>query len=63
MSIRFPGPQKHTPFSIDADVGFTPGLEAQGIGLLGQDGFFDRVKAVFDHAQDLFHIETPDAPQ
>lgn len=45
---------------IDADVGFTTGLEAQGMGLLGQSGFFDRTKVLFDHAQGLFHIETPD---
>jgi len=45
---------------IDADIGFTTGLEAQGMGLLGQDGFFDRTKVLFDRAQGVFHIETPD---
>lgn len=63
LSPPQPGAQPTiTTLSIDADVGFTTGLEAQGMGLLGQDGFFDRVIVVFDHAHGLFHVETPDVP-
>ena len=46
-------------FSLNANIGFTSGLEAQGIGLLGQCGFFDRVKVLFDHKARVFQIETP----
>lgn len=51
-----------TQLSIDAYVGFTSGLEQQGIGLLGQCGFFDRVKVQFDNRSGLFYVETPDPP-
>jgi hypothetical protein len=46
-------------FSFTAYVGFTPGLEAQGWGLLGQAGFFERYQVTFDHAARLFHIDVP----
>jgi len=45
---------------INAYVGFTEGLEAQGVGLLGQCGFFDRVNVRFNHREKLFLIETDD---
>lgn len=41
-------------------AGFTAGLERVGFGLLGQAGFFDHVKVVFDHKGGLFHMELPD---
>jgi hypothetical protein len=37
--------------------GFTPGLEAQGLGLLGQIGFFENFIVSFDHKNRMFHIE------
>jgi hypothetical protein len=52
-----------TVLSLDAYVGFTSGLEQQGMGLLGQCGFMDRVKVLFDHPGGVFQIETPDPPQ
>jgi hypothetical protein len=53
----------HGPaFSLDVDVGFTTGMDAQGFGLLGQRGFFDHVKVLFDYPAGVFHIETPDPP-
>ncbi len=41
-----------------AIAGFTAGLEAQGIGLLGQSGFFERFQVSFDHRKREFHIDT-----
>src|SRR5262249_15504213 len=38
-------------------VGFTQGLEAQGIGLLGQLGFFENYQVLFDHRAKQFHID------
>jgi hypothetical protein len=43
-----------------AAVGFTQGLEPQGMGLLGQDGFFAHYRAIFAHKQRVFSIEVPD---
>jgi hypothetical protein len=43
-------------FSVHA--GFTVGLEAQGIGLLGQAGFFERFNVSFSHKAKQFHIDT-----
>jgi hypothetical protein len=40
-------------------AGFTPALEAQGIGLLGQSGFFESFSVTFDHRSRVFHIDTP----
>jgi hypothetical protein len=39
-------------------VGFTPAMDAQGIGLLGQDGFFDYYNVCFQKSQRKFTIET-----
>src|SRR5712692_6940893 len=33
---------------FDAYTGFTTGMDAWGLGLLGQDGFFDRFPTQFD---------------
>ena len=44
---------------FDAFVGFTNGMEAQGLGLLGQAGFFSRYSVIFDHTGSLFHIDLP----
>jgi hypothetical protein len=46
-----------TLISFVAYVGFTVGLEAQGIGLLGQAGFFENYSVTFDHKGRQFHID------
>jgi hypothetical protein len=38
-------------------AGFLDGLEAQGIGLLGQSGFFEFYNVAFSHKQKKFTIE------
>jgi hypothetical protein len=40
-----------------AYAGFTAGLEDQGIGLLGECGFFEKYLVTLDHKNQLFHIE------
>lgn len=42
---------------FEAYSGFTAGLESQGIGLLGESGFFETYIVIFDHKNRLFHIE------
>lgn len=42
-----------------AYVGFTRALEDQGIGLLGQQGFFDRFNTIFSHKEKRLWIEVP----
>ncbi len=42
---------------FSAYVGFTPGLEAQGLALFGQHGFFDKHRVEFDHRDRRFLIE------
>ncbi len=39
-------------------AGFTQGLEAQGIGLLGQSGFFENFPVGFNHQAKQFYIDT-----
>jgi len=34
-------------------------MEAQGVGLLGQAGFFERFQVTFDHPGRSFHIDVP----
>ena len=47
-------------FQFGAYVGFTTGLDALGIGLLGQTGFFDRFNVSFRLRDGHCHIEVPD---
>ena len=47
------------PITFTTYAGFTEGLSAQGIGLLGQSGFFEKFIVAFDHGQRLFRIEAP----
>src|ERR1035438_10061759 len=47
------------PTTIDVLAGFTEGMNTLGMGLLGEFGFFDRFKVLFDHPAKLFHIEIP----
>lgn len=39
-----------------AFAGFTPGLEAQGVGLLGQVGFFEALRVSFDYRARTFTL-------
>jgi hypothetical protein len=41
-------------------AGFTAGMEAQGIGLLGQVGFFETFPVLFNHRGKVFSIDLPD---
>src|SRR5216684_4035818 len=43
--------------TFDVYAGFTEGLDAWGIGLLGQSGFFDRFSTRFDLKHGLFQID------
>lgn len=45
--------------TFDVYAGFTAGLEALGIGLLGQAGFFDRFPTRFDLRDGTFSIDIP----
>ena len=40
-------------------AGFTSGLEAMGVGLLGQTGFFDRFNVAFKLSEKNCYIEIP----
>ena len=45
--------------TIPVYAGFTEGLDHSGIGLLGQAGFFERFKIIFDHARGIYQLEVP----
>lgn len=49
-------------FQFSAYVGFTTGLDALGVGLLGQTGFFDRFNIAFRLGEKKCLIEVPDYP-
>jgi hypothetical protein len=57
IQLRFAGIPGLPMISFKTYAGFTPGMDAQGIGLLGQSGFFENFKTTFDHKARLFHIE------
>ena len=42
---------------FSAYVGFTEGMNAMAIGLLGQDGFFDQYNVEFRNAEGIFTVE------
>ena len=44
--------------SFSSYVGFTQGLESQGMGLLGQAGFFETFIVGFDYMTRTFQLET-----
>lgn len=46
-------------FQFPAYIGFTTGLDAWGVGLLGQTGFFDRFNVTFRLAEKKCLIEVP----
>jgi hypothetical protein len=58
VEVQIPVPNAPT-ISFGAFAGFTAGLEAQGIGLLGQSGFFERFTVTFNHGGKLFQILSP----
>lgn len=43
--------------SFKISIGFTPALEHVGIGLLGQNGFFENFTVSFDLSNRLFSLE------
>jgi len=45
-------------FQLPVYAGFTIGLDHLGIGLLGQNGFFENLRIAFDYGHDIFVIET-----
>jgi len=47
------------PIHFQVYAGFTTGMDPYGIGLLGQDGFFDKFKIIFDHEHGIYTLETP----
>ena len=44
--------------AFTAYAGFTEGLDAMGLGLLGQAGFFEQYNVEFRHSERLFTIES-----
>ena len=44
------------PILFQAQIGFTNALEGAGIGLLGQNGFFDKFRVTFDLPKGVFVI-------
>ena len=46
-------------FALAVRAGFMEGLDALGMGLLGQTGFFDRFRVTFDRPRGTFTIHDP----
>ena len=44
--------------AFSAYTGFTQGMDQMGLGLLGQDGFFERYRVEFLLSQRVFTIES-----
>jgi hypothetical protein len=56
--VNINGTLTFTPkFSFKTYAGFTAGLEAQGMGLLGECGFFENYLVTFHYKGRVFHIE------
>ena len=49
-----------TTLQLQTRAGFTEGMDAQGIGLLGQIGFFDTYPVTFDQPGNLFSLHVSD---
>ena len=45
-------------FQLPVYAGFTVGLDHLGIGLLGQNGFFENLRVAFDYPEGIFVVET-----
>lgn len=58
VSISIPlGPEDGDPeLTVETRAGFTEGLDAQGIGLLGQIGFFDKYDVSFKYREGRFYV-------
>lgn len=59
VAIPFRRAGERAPFhviNLEILAGFTEGLDAQGIGLLGQTGFFDQHSVLFDQPRGVFTI-------
>ena len=56
FDLRVAIPSTPRPIRFHAQIGFTSALEGAGIGLLGQNGFFDRFRVTFDLPRGLFVI-------
>jgi hypothetical protein len=54
ISIEMKGLLKYPAYA-----GFTAGLNAWGMGLLGQSGFFDKFNLTFKLSEKAFYIEIP----
>jgi hypothetical protein len=53
LTIEIPGFAR-----FPARVGFTAGLDAWSLGVLGQIGFFENFRVFFDYSAGYFNIET-----
>jgi hypothetical protein len=58
IQLRFAGVPGVPMFAFKTYAGFTPGMDNQGIGLLGQTGFFENFRVTFDHKARIFTIES-----
>ena len=56
ISIRFRLGTRITTLRTQTRAGFMEGMDAQGIGLLGQIGFFDKYSVTFNQHRDEFKI-------
>jgi hypothetical protein len=62
MHVLVPGPNPGDAptskiLSFSTKAGFTAGLDAQGLGLLGQTGFFEKYACVFNHKAKYFIVD------
>jgi hypothetical protein len=57
VRIRFTGAPSVSKIVFTAHAGFTAGLDTQGIGLLGQSGFFENFLVEFNHKAGSFSIK------
>ncbi len=60
--VRISIPLGDQAFAFVARAGFTAGVDALGMGLLGQAGFFDRCVVAFDRARETFTIDISQTP-
>lgn len=51
-------PARPRAIRLRIPIGFTKGLEAAAVGILGQNGFFDRFRVSFDLQRGIFVLET-----
>lgn len=56
ISIPIRSGTQVTTLRTHTRAGFMAGMDAQGMGLLGQIGFFDSYSVTFDQRRDLFTI-------